>query len=155
MEPALPIPPPSVHRTPLTPILPSASSRIPTPPKSALVRRRRRYRRQLLRDGFSRRAARNALSTVSAPARRSPASPYRTPDLPGHHPNQPRRLRLHMMSATTASPSSLVTFELLPIGDRDPNSAHPRRAAFYEGSDGPKMREGGWRKNPRTGWPRI
>lgn len=41
--------------------------------------------------------------------------------------------------------TSLVTFELLPTEDgTDLILTH--QGAFYEGSDGPEMREGGWRK---------
>jgi len=41
--------------------------------------------------------------------------------------------------------SSLVTFEFLPIPQgTDLRLTH--QGAFFEGSDGPKMREGGWRK---------
>jgi uncharacterized protein YndB with AHSA1/START domain len=41
--------------------------------------------------------------------------------------------------------SSLVTFEFLPIATgTELRLTH--QGAFYEGSDGPKMREDGWRK---------
>jgi uncharacterized protein YndB with AHSA1/START domain len=41
--------------------------------------------------------------------------------------------------------SSLVTIELLPT-DKGTELICTHQGAFYEGSDGPKMREGGWRK---------
>jgi uncharacterized protein YndB with AHSA1/START domain len=40
--------------------------------------------------------------------------------------------------------SSLVTFELLPT-DKGTDLIFTHQAAFFEGADSPKMREGGWR----------
>ena len=41
--------------------------------------------------------------------------------------------------------SSLVTIEMLPT-DKGTDLICTHQGAFYEGADGPKMREGGWRK---------
>ena len=41
--------------------------------------------------------------------------------------------------------SSLVTIELLPT-DKGTDLICTHQGAFFEGSDGPEMREGGWRK---------
>ncbi len=41
--------------------------------------------------------------------------------------------------------ASLLTFELLPAGDGT-TLVFTHQAVFFEGSDGPQMREGGWRK---------
>ena len=41
--------------------------------------------------------------------------------------------------------SSLVTIELVP-SDKGTDLICTYQGAFYEGSDGPQMREGGWRK---------
>jgi len=40
---------------------------------------------------------------------------------------------------------SLETFELLPT-DKGTDLIFTHQAAFFEGADGPEMREGGWRK---------
>ena len=41
--------------------------------------------------------------------------------------------------------SSLATFELLPT-EKGTELIFTHQAAFYEGADGPKMREGGWQQ---------
>jgi uncharacterized protein YndB with AHSA1/START domain len=41
--------------------------------------------------------------------------------------------------------ASLVTFEFLPT-EKGTTLIFTHQAAFFEGSDGPEMREGGWRK---------
>lgn len=41
--------------------------------------------------------------------------------------------------------ASLATFEFLP-SDQGTNLVFTHQAAFFEGSDGPQMREAGWRK---------
>jgi uncharacterized protein YndB with AHSA1/START domain len=41
--------------------------------------------------------------------------------------------------------ASLATFELLPT-DRGTDLIFTEQGAFFEGADGPQMREGGWRK---------
>src|ERR1700683_964421 len=59
-------------------------------------------------------------------------------------PNQRVVSASTMMLGDHRISSSLVTFELLPIATgTELRLTH--QGAFYEGSDGPKMREGGWR----------
>jgi uncharacterized protein YndB with AHSA1/START domain len=56
-----------------------------------------------------------------------------------------------IVSATTMSwgeqriSASLLTFELIP-NDKGTDLVFTHQAAFFEGSDSPEMREGGWRK---------
>jgi uncharacterized protein YndB with AHSA1/START domain len=60
-------------------------------------------------------------------------------------PNQRVVSASTMMLGDHRISSSLVTFELLPIATgTELRLTH--QGAFYEGSDGPKMREDGWRK---------
>src|SRR5205823_491085 len=41
--------------------------------------------------------------------------------------------------------ASLATFELLPTG-QETDLIFTEQGAYFEGADGPQMREGGWRK---------
>ena len=56
-----------------------------------------------------------------------------------------------MVSASTMTiggrciSASLATFEFLP-SDQGTNLVFIHQAAFFEGSDGPQLREAGWRK---------
>lgn len=59
-------------------------------------------------------------------------------------PNQRIVLSSTMIIGDHRMSASLVTFELLPVtGGTELRCTH--QGAFYEGSDGPQMREAGWR----------
>ena len=59
-------------------------------------------------------------------------------------PNQRIVMSSTMIIGDHRMSSSLVTIELLPIsGGTELRCTH--QGAFYEGSDGPQMREAGWR----------
>lgn len=59
-------------------------------------------------------------------------------------PNQRIVMSSTMIIGDHRMSSSLVTFEMLPAtGGTELRCTH--QGAFYEGSDGPAMREGGWR----------
>ncbi|MGA9565417.1 MAG: SRPBCC domain-containing protein [Candidatus Korobacteraceae bacterium] len=63
-------------------------------------------------------------------------------------PHAPRSFRFVEYTMTMGGKrisSSLVTIEMLPT-DKGTDLICTHQGAFYEGADGPKMREGGWRK---------
>ena len=60
-------------------------------------------------------------------------------------PNQRIVMSSTMLIGVNRMSSSMDTFEILPVkGGTELRCTH--QGAFYEGSDGPQMREAGWRK---------